>query len=572
MDQRDTKSHAQANKKDARWGVAYFFLGLAFCLSACQTLPPTSSLPSKQLVRQANTPLIVALPGFRRVIVEHSQEEYFGHLQPILESEGFPSIILVYDSQAHPLTSGSDLSSESHSIAVTRILPALVYAIRDENKIRQSQGLAPLSEIDFVGFSQGSVLAVDLLMKLRELREQLSAYFQTSEQEYQALVKDPEFRAFNNTAEDYIAIRNIQVQREKDFENDPDFKLIYEHSQGRVLADFKRFYDYLTGPKTHYPKFAEILKKEYQEKSITKVENFENWLNFAQFQALLPIRFRFFSIAGSLFGIPKASGGYTFIKNFPLLACPFIGGAAVDQIRDTRVGSEHQLQLIELLGNIKKIGMTHQAYEGMYFIVGANGEKGDGLVGQSSAHLSEHLLSVLDLEALRKGSAESLKTETLPKFPVTGIPAKHLPSQTFFVQQLGISQMELGSPVLPFLLAFLNKDTATLEKLHEKQGVPLRQFMVEIQIPPTSELKDYQFKVKGYSRDIKVSKLFNNPTTCVLIVTGVFKAKNKSESVIQFSVSRKQEKPLNFKIPVRPGKIHFVNVLDGPSDPKTKTP
>jgi hypothetical protein len=202
---------------------------------------------------------------------------------------------------------------------VTRILPSLVKAIRGENKIREAQGLTPLAEVDLVGYSQGSVLALDILDRLRDLRARLTTFFQVKAKEYEALVKDPEFRAFNNTAEAYIAIRNIKVQREKDFENDPDLKLIYEHSQRRVVADFKRFYEYLTGPKTQFPKLAKFIRESYQGKDISKIENLDDWLDYAQFQVLLPVQFQFFSIAGSLFGSPEANSGYYFIKNYPAL-------------------------------------------------------------------------------------------------------------------------------------------------------------------------------------------------------------------------------------------------------------
>jgi hypothetical protein len=248
-------------------------------------------------------------------------------------------------------------------------------------------------------------------------------------------------------------------------------------------------------------------------------------------------------------------------------------------------------------------------------MVGANGEKGDGLVEQFSAHLSEHMLSTLDLEALRKGSAGSLTTETTPTFRVTGIRAYHRPKRGLFAKRLGIAQIEPKSPVLPFLVAFLRKDDAALSILHAQHGVSLRQFMVEIQIPSTSELdrdkagagqvldqgakliqksgagqvldqgaklvqnaidpsqasadkgqkEILKIKVTGHSKNIKVSKPFDNPSAHVLIVTGAFTSKSVFESKIRFSIEKDGEKPLNFEVPVRAGKIHFVTVQDGSS-------
>jgi len=502
---------------------------------------------------------VVGIPGLR-VPVGPLQEEYFGELEPLLDAQGFPTSILIYDTKTYPLSRGADLSSQYRSVAMTRILPALERAIRDENEIRRSQGLSPLQTVDLIGYSQGTVLALDLITRLREIRLKLDAFLKIDAAEWEALMKDPEFIQFYNTARDYVAARNARIQLEKEFETNGDLKVLYRSIEDHMHHDYDQFYDHVMGPDTRYPKFAAAVRKNNADASVMKVSVFDNWILYTEFKDLVPIHLRLFSIAGSIFGSPLANSGYYFVKNYPRISNLFVGKAGIDQLRDTRVGSEHQLLLVKMLADIKKMGTAERAYDNAYFIVGANGEKGDGLVPQPSAHMNGHLLSTLDLDALRAGSSGGLTTETLPPFRVTGIHGYHLPRHGIISHRLGISQIEPNSLILSFLTAFLRKDTAALEKLHEEHGVPLRQFMMEFEIPPAHGLDRYKLKVKGHSKGLKVSKPFNNPSTHVLIVMGAFRSADQSDGKIQFAISKDKEKPIEFEAPVLPGKIDFITV------------
>ena len=198
-------------------------------------------------------------------------------------------------------------------------------------------------------------------------------------------------------------------------------------------------------------------------------------------------------MSGSFFGSPTADTTYEALKFLPGGLDKFFVGPAKEQIKQTRLGSRHHLEFIKrLLEDSEEAGDVRDMHDA-YFIVGANGDKGDGLVDQSSAHLSSHMLTeiqVSELMAQENDKPTAYPSRRLPIYPVTGLKVHHVPGRRFiFIKNPGVADMNRKSKTWPFLLAFLKKDQETLNRLHEEHNQKLRQFMVELDLPRAEELK-----------------------------------------------------------------------------------
>jgi len=149
-----------------------------------------------------------------------------------------------YDDSVHPLTDVANLFSDQYSISITRILPHLTQALEKENEIREEQGVPPLKELSIVSYSQGSVLILDLVLRLTSFKREYEALRKAAGKEWKLFESDPELQLFREAAEDFRFIKNIRVQRQKEFDRDYDFKQFYDRLLSRFAKAFERFRTY----------------------------------------------------------------------------------------------------------------------------------------------------------------------------------------------------------------------------------------------------------------------------------------------------------------------------------------
>jgi hypothetical protein len=235
---------------------------------------------------------------------------------------------------------------------------------------------------------------------------------------------------------------------------------------------------------------------------------------------------------------------------------------------------------------------TDKNYKDYYFVVGVHGGRGDGLVDQSSAHLSSHLYTRVRLEDLigtnHNGTAKGngilrFEWKRLPGFQVTGLDVYHLPQNQILVRTEGAAHMDKNSKAFPYLLAFVKKDFNKLKDLHRRHVRKLRQFMVELNLPESDRLTGYDFTLRPNSRDIALSGRFFNPSTNTIVWTGVFKSRKNFLDFKEMDPARsgrvilKGTKPFartfEVELLVNPGANHFVEVVSAEeSNKKFKLP
>jgi hypothetical protein len=528
---------------------AVVLLLLSFLAAGCQTAPRLVEAPT-DIKRTIDTPLVIAIPGLN-VPFSGDQIQHFGHITQMLAKEGIPCSIILYDTATHPLKDAADLKDSDYSIAVTRVLPGIAREVERENDIRKSQNLPPLTEVNLVTYSQGSVIALDIRKRLNDFKEEFSEFMKKAGPEWKLLNKDPELELYNVTATDYIAIKNIRIQRKNEFDRDYELRNLYDHGTERLARAFDRFQTYLLTPEKlypstplqsgkkmgyprQYPGVVAWFREKYPGKDPADSGALDFTMRYSEYKNLLPINFRYFSICGSFFGSPRANSGY-FLLAFPGLHSFLVDKADMKQIEQTRLGSRHHLDVIKALLDSPLLKDPDDNLKNYYFIVGANGERGDGLVDQSSAHLSKHLYTHVRLtdilsEAKKHSDAKDEKPLTFdsrytPTFSVTGLPVYHLPQNKIFHTDPSGPQMEKESKVYPFLLAFVKKNFAGLKDLHAKKRKKLRQFMVELNLPNSQELQGYEFTLRPGSKGVVISGRYFNPSTNTIVWTGVFKSK-----------------------------------------------
>jgi len=489
---------------------------------------------------------VAAIPGLNLPGAPRGHQQ-FGEMMALLSEQQIPAFVVGYDESIHPLTDLAGLYSDEHSIALTRVLPLLSAAVVRENEIRRDQQAPPLKEFILVAYSQGSVLAMDIFRYVFGYRLEWNKFLKIVGKEWDALKTDPHFILFKERADTFLVFKNILIQKESEpFQN----YILDRFSQklSRELADsFKQLQTYLITPEKVYPEEKLVngrqrgyprrypkIKQWYEANYVVGIHPAKSgsinfWMQYVEFEKFLPLDFRLFSMAGSFFGSPMANKAYPLLEALPPGLQIALTGPIKKQIKDTKLGNRHHVNVLKAILKYRaeaKPGPT-QTLKNVYFIVGAHGEKGDGIVDQSSAHLSSHLLSELSLSQLfGPTSSEPIRAEfkRLPPYPLTGLKVHHLPKKRlFFPDDVGVAYMDEKSIVFPFLIAFINKDYDSLEKLHLSENEPLRQFMVTVDLPLSRELDQNRFLLKPITDDIKLTGRYYNKSSHAIVWTGVFK-------------------------------------------------
>ena len=82
------------------------------------------------------------------------------------------------------------------------------------------------------------------------------------------------------------------------------------------------------------------------------------------------------------------------------------------------------------------------------------------------------------------------------------------------------------SKAYPYLQAFIKKETANLERMHQSQHQPMRQFMVVVNLPVSGEKDQCGLELIAESPQIKLTNRYYNRSSHALVWTGLFKSKN----------------------------------------------
>jgi len=482
-----------------------------------------------------------------------------------MQKNGFPSALVVYDTKADAMTGVADLTSDERSITILRLLPRLTTLIIHENEIRASQGLPHLEKLDIIPYSQGSVLIWDLLQRVAAFHDRLDDLKRSAGEEWDRLEKDPEFLDFNEEIMDAFLIRNVSIQMREEFDKYLDLKNIYFREERNIKKAAERFEKHLSSPEGGYPKIVEWLAKNNspaQKKDFTQGFFFQH----AAFRQLLPLKFRIFSITGSFYGSPEAVSGYFYMKVAPRIAKAVIGNRQ-NQIADTRLGNQHQLDWTKNLFRRQVLENRKQIVEAVYFIVGVNGHKGDNLVDQPSAHLSAHRLAQVMLDEVMKSSGEiKPKWQYLPERTVTGLPIIHLASRHLFRRIPGAAEMPGNSKVYPFLMAFLEKDDAKLKALHDAKHKELTQFVISVYLPQKGPITHKDLELKGLNKTLKITGKFVNQTTGSVSWTGYFRDTTKLEEAVEISIKRASLPNAYIRTVVKKGETSFLEIVKDPSE------
>lgn len=560
-----------------------FFLVWILWLNGCQTVDHlkqedfSSDIkeynriinPPSNLPRRENLPLIAAIPGLN-VPGEPVGHKQFGNLIPLLEKEGFPSFVVAYDEDVHPLSELASLFSQEHSIAINRVLPLLEASINRENEIRRKQKAPPLKEVVLVSYSQGSVLAMDLFRYLYGFQIDWKKFSDRTGEEWEFLKNDPDFLRFKDKAENFLVLKTILAGNEKRYFQDYILQR-YSDRLSRDLADsIAHMKDYFVSPEKIYPALSIASgKKPGYPRRYPKIlawmketgDPITFWMKYVELEPSLSVQFRFFSMAGSFFGSPEANRTMAFLHMLPPGLQNFFVGHSEDQILDTRLGTRNHLNLIKAILKYKKEMPDADLSQNAYFIVGAHGHQGDGLVSQSSAHLSSHFYSRLPMSNMR----EEIQTEKLPRVGVTGLPVYHLPGKRLFAPDYeAVAFIQNKKDIVyPFLVAFIKKDMNVLNALCRKKAKPLVQFMVMLDLPLSGELDQHRFELKPRSKAIKLDGRYDNKSSHAIVWTGYFKGKKAfAKSSVRLLISKEGKRIKAIDLPVLPGLNHILEITD----------
>ncbi len=547
--------------------------------TGCQASLPRQTVP-REIFRTAEMPLVVAIPGLNLPPVADSKI-HFGDLTQMLDAEGIPSITLAYDSTMDPVTNVADLSSSTHSLAVMRVLPRLATAISQENQIRKAQNVPPLKNLDLVVYSQGSVVAWDLLKRLSVFEDQLDHFRKEAGNEWKGFESEPKFEGLNDAIMNFFLIYNIKIQDPEAFRKHIDLQNIYYRAGRNLDKAIERLTKFLW-PKDKsqpYPKIAQWIEKHYgkpageaSSKDVADLMMHNFFMKYAAFRNMVPLQVRIFSIAGSFLGSPQAFAGYFYSQYFPWLAHFFVKNRE-NQIKDTRLGSRHHLDWTKSIIERMEQERKDEELKEVYYVVGVNGifhNKGDGLVEQPSAHLSKvsfaeipvsTVLADLNLKQKDK-SPLTLEWERTPESLILGLPVKHLPERFLWRQVPGAAQMTKNSKTYPFFISFIKKDYETFDALYEEEHVPLRQFMVSVYLTDIKEIKRKDLKLKAISKDIKIGKKrYGNTTSNSMTWLGHFKSDDQDTAEVSLEISKGRNQKAKIDFPVHRGKSHFIEIL-----------
>jgi len=519
----------------------------ALLLGGCATLsvgpiPPQEGIYPAQLSPDA--PFVLAIPGLRIPALDITQDQHFGHLVEMLAAEGIPCRILTYDTADHPLVHGAALFNSELAIAWTRVGPQAVHALQFENERRASLGLPPVRWVIFIGYRQGAVIMSQLAHRIFYLFK--NGYDQMVEQfgdEWKALRKDPEFLYFMTALEDYLVLKNIQVQREEEFKTDPDMKWFFERAKNKVGRQFDEFTHYIADPSSKYPRVKQFeppesptYPKRYERvrtcasslqycplEERERIEQF--FADYAEYRPFLDVAPSFLSITGSFFGSPRANRSFVLFRWFPMLK--ILAGRELTQIRQTQLGTIYHFEAVERLIRLEEDRRFPLDPHNSMFIVGANGNRGDGLVDQSSAHLADHAYEVAKIqEGGESGSAsvQIVEQARLPDRVVVPLRVMHLPEKLLWGlggTRYGAAYMVEGNPSFPYVLNFIQGRWDRIDDSLAQCEDGLRQFMIELALPG-QKWRRLGFSNAGCTRNISIDGRYDNPESRIIVWTGHF--------------------------------------------------
>jgi len=560
-------------------------LFVVLALTACQGTLPLQK-PTSAIQRTVETPLVAAIPGLN-FPPAGDQRFYYGDLNNMLADMGVPSVTVLYDSKGDASRETADLSSEERSLAVLRVLPRLATAISQENGIRKDQGLPPLKNLDLVGYSQGGVLVWDLVRRLVLFDEKFQGFQGAIGNEWEQFSQDPIYQALNDSIFNYFLIYNIRIHAPEAFEKFIDLRNIFYRARRNFDKSVERLRSHLRPPggPSPYPKIVKWLDESYDHPkdvhNLSELLNSNMFVQYAAFRYLLPLDIRFFSVASSFYGAQMANKADYYEKVAPWLTKK-ITGVRYKQIKDTRLGSRNHLDWTKDIFEFRRKRNNNPYLKDMYFLVGVNGrhgQKGDGMVEQSSAHVSQHSVAQIPLATvlshLERGGNDDLALEwaSLPDAPVTGLAVQHMPKKGLIFGHLGAGEMTPKSKTWPFLKAFVQKDEAELKRLHEKHHRYLRQFMVTIYLPvgdSSLKFKDFELKEfsKGTSSGVEFARPYYNETANSIIWLGTFKDEfiesNMADDIaeVTLKINSKKSGSGEIRFPVYPGRNHFIEMTE----------
>lgn len=526
-------------------GIALSCLLLLLC-GGCATVS-VGPIPPQETIYPAaispDAPLVLAIPGLRIPGLEVTQEQHFGHLVAMLAARGIPCRILTYDTREHPLSRGAALFDSALSIAWTRVGPAAVHELEFENERRTARGMPPVRRVVFVGYSQGAVIMTQLAYRIfYDFRNDCDKTVARFGDEWKALKNDPEFLYFMNALEDYLVLKNIKVQREKEFNRDPDMKMFFARSKNKAARQFEEFLKYIADPSSKYPgvkRFQPLGSPTYPKRynrvklcaeslqhcPVDERERIRQFFaDYAEYRAFLDVAPSFVSLAGSYFGSPRANESFLLFKWFPVLK--LFAGRELTQIRQTQLGTIHHFETVQELVRLNRDHRYPLDPDHSLFIVGANGSRGDGIVDQSSAHLSDHAYEVARItgDGRKDMRMETVSRERLPDLVVAPLPVTHFPEKILWGlggRRYGAAYMVDGNPAFPYLLSFIRGDWEGIRRSLARCEDGLRQFMIELSLPRKSGA-GISVRQTGRSPSVEIDGRYDNPESGIVVWTGHF--------------------------------------------------
>ncbi len=558
--------------------------------------------------------MVLSIPGF--MVPGHTipQERHFGNLGELIESMGIPYRCIVYNSPEYPLSEKSGLVTENYSIASTRVIPEIVWRIQQENLLRFKKNLPPVNDVVLIGYSQGVLIGLQFVAGLYQFKRIHDNFMHAFGTEFNAFTNDPIYNDLVYAIDIYGIIQSIKYQRENEFRHNRSLQLIDKRLYSEVEKRKAIFKRYILDPKTiypseskfeppstdRYPKKYPLLKKFFLERDNDSEFHDDLYTFISQYATYEPvanINFRMVSLAGSIFGSPQANVGYQIMKVFPFAQMVVKGS---EQIKDTRLGSEHHVELVSRLVDFDNTADFPLNDENIIFISGTNDQKGDGLVEQPCSHLSGHAYVQIDVAENydKKLGKNIVKQKISHILPVVPLHVKHFEQKTFF----GLGPTIPGAayidnenhPVFPYINAFINKNYETIETLQLSNETKMHQFMVQFTFGRMEKIKARLLKEYGRSDprtirrefqslgisikfldrhpDISIQSEFFNPDSLTYVFLGTFEKDTlvffkedldvTKEHRLTFLIESNDYPPANISLPVKAGRISFVRILD----------